>query len=163
MSLFLAALALAAAAPPELKGFTPATCENPEARKALLANDQEEPLFARAMRQRTEDNQKKMDVLIERLAERAKLNPEQRAEVAFSLIQSQEFEAALKEGLDGVKDMFGDLEQVMKSKDERGNCLLIVNMMARLPAIEANADKQWAIMEKALRAEAARRGVSLEP
>lgn len=97
MSFVLAALLLAQPISVP-KDFSPATCESPEARAALLAANTEEPLFIAAMRERSAEREKRVDVLLERLAERAKLTSKQKAQVALGLLEAPGFEAAMKEG-----------------------------------------------------------------
>ena len=163
MPLLMTAAALMSAAPMELKNFTPAACEEPATRTAILESNASEPLFIAAMKQRSSENERKVDALMARLAVRARLTDEQRAQVALDLLKAPGFEAAMKEGFAIVEEMLSDLGKVTRNKDERANCLTVVSMLAKLPAIEATADKQWRIMEGALQAEAQRRGVSLDP
>ena len=75
--------------------------------------------------------------------------------------QSPEFQAEFEKGMALVGSMLGHVEAIARSKEEVPNCRAIVQMMESLPAIEANADRQWAIMRKIVDDEAARRGVTL--
>jgi hypothetical protein len=163
MPLVLTALAFAFATPVEFEHFTPATCEDPARRSALLSANMEEPAFMTAMKKKSAEQEARMDLLLGRLVARARLTPEEKARIALDLMKAPGFEQAMNEGLSLVSDMFASLGKIAGGKDERTNCLLLVELMGKLPAIEANADRQWSIMEQALRGEAAKRNVSLEP
>ncbi len=64
------------------KEFSPATCESAEQRAALLAANAEEPPFIAAIRERSAEQERRMDVLIERLGTARQAH--QRAEVPCS-------------------------------------------------------------------------------
>ena len=160
LSALLLGAALAAADVPAPQ-FTLATCDDPMARHALLRTDAEKIPALDAVRTRSSQNEARMTQLMDRLAERAKLSAEEKANVAMSMLDSPEFKAAFEEGMGLVSQMMADLNAVMESKDELKNCRTLVHMMSLVPAVDANANRQWEVMRRVVEAEATRRGVSL--
>lgn len=160
LSALLLGAAVAAADAPAPQ-FTLAACDDPVARHALLQADPEEFPALAAVKARSTQNETRMTQLMDRLAERAKLTPAQKADVAMSMLDSPEFKVAFEEGMGLVNQMMADLNSVMESKDELKNCRTLVHMMSLVPAVDANANRQWEAMRRVVEDEAARRGVSL--
>jgi hypothetical protein len=160
LSALLLGVAVTAADAPAPQ-FTLATCDDPVARHALLRADAEEFPALEAVKARSTQNETRMTQLMDRLAERAKLTPEEKANVAMSMLESPEFKVAFEEGMALVNQMMADLNSVMESKDEVKNCRTLVHMMSLVPAVDANANRQWEAMRRVVEAEAGRRGVSL--
>ena len=160
LSALLLGAALAAADVPAPQ-FTLATCDDPVARGRLLQADPENMTALAAVKARSTQNEARMTRLMDRLAERAKLSPEQKSEVAMSMLEAPDFKAAFEEGMGLVSQIMDDMNSVASSTDELKNCRSVVHMMSLLPAVEANANRQWDAMRRVVEAEAARRGVSL--
>jgi hypothetical protein len=160
LSVLLLGAALAAADAPAPQ-FTLATCDDPVARQALLRADPEKLPALDSVRARSTQNEARMSQLIDRLSERAKLTPEEKANVAMSMLDAPGFKAAFEEGMSLVNQMMADLDALMASKDELKNCRTLVHMMSLVPAVDANANRQWEAMRQVVEGEAARRGVSL--
>ncbi len=160
LSALLLGAALAAGGAP-VPQFTLATCDDPVARHALLRTDPEKLPALDAVKARSTENEARMTLLMDRLAERAKLSPEEKANVALSMLDSPEFKAAFEEGMSLVSQMMADLNVVMESKDELKNCRTLVHMLSLVPAVDANANRQWEAMRRVVEGEAVRRGVSL--
>jgi hypothetical protein len=160
ISLLLATAAMFAAEP-GMPNYTLASCDDPAMRAKILETDPEKLASLDAMKSRSAAKEAEMDALMTKLATRAHLSAEQRAEVAMKSFQSPEFQAEFEKGMALVGTMLGHVEAIARSKEEVPNCRAIVQMMESLPAIEANADRQWAIMRKIVDDEAARRGVTL--
>ena len=108
------------------------------------------------------ENEQKMDQLLTRLAERAKLSDEQKADVAMKMLDSPDFKAAFDDGMALMKKVMKNVEFVMKSKDEAKNCHALMDMMALMPEVDANAQRQWGIMRGIVEAEAKRLNVLLD-
>jgi hypothetical protein len=157
-ALLLAAVAVADVPSPQ---FTLATCDDPVARHRLLETDPEGLPPLAALKARSTENEARMTQLMDRLAERAKLSPGQKAEVAMSMLAAPDFKAAFEEGMGLVSQIMADMNAVAASKDELKNCRTFVHMMSLVPAVDANANRQWEAMRRVVEAEAARRGVSL--
>jgi hypothetical protein len=157
---FFLGLALMAQASASTPSFTLATCDDPAARKAMLAAEPEQLPMFKAMKDRAAANEARMTRLIDRLAERAKLTEAQKADIAMGMLEAPVFKAAFEEGMVLVGKM---MESVTKltGKDDAANCRIVIGMMDDLPAIEANARRQWDAMQQVLDGEAKKRGVSL--
>ena len=160
LSVLLLGAALAAADAPAPQ-FTLATCDDPVARDRLLNADPEDLPALATVKARSTANEARMSQLMDRLAERAKLTPEQKAEVAMGMLEAPEFKTAFEEGMALVGQMMDDVQAVLSSKDKLKNCRTLVHMMSLVPAVDANASRQWEAMRRVVEAEAARRGVSL--
>ena len=160
MSVSLLLAALLAAQAPAVPSFTPETCDDPVARKALLAAGPDgSPLFA-ALTEHSETNKARMTKLLDRLTARAKLSAEQRANVVRKMLQDPAFKAALA-------DSMAQLEKIttsaagFTSEDTPGNCRIVIGLAAEVPAIKAGSERQWRAMQAVMEAEAKRLGVSL--
>jgi hypothetical protein len=153
-----AALAAADAPAPQ---FTLAACDDPVARLQLLESDPEKLPAIDALKARSTENEARMTQLMDRLAERAKLSPDQKANVAMKMMDSPDFKAAFEEGMALVSQIMQDLNALVESKDELKNCRTVVHMMSLIPVVDANANRQWEAMRRVVEAEATRRGVSL--
>jgi hypothetical protein len=161
LSALLLAAAAVASADPSAPQFTLATCDDPVARHQLLLTDPEKLPALDALKARSTQNETRMTQLMDRLAERAKLTPEQKAEVGMKMLDSPDFKAAFEEGMTLVGQIMADMNAVAESKDELKNCRTIVHMMSLVPAVDANANRQWEAMRRVVEAEAVRLGVSL--
>ena len=152
-------LFVAAAATPD---FQPSSCDKPAERAAILATDPQKLPMLETIKARGVENEQKMDQLLTRLAERAKLSDEQKADVAMKMLDSPDFKAAFDDGMALMKKVMKNVEFVMKSKDAAKNCHALVDMMALMPEVDANAQRQWGIMRGIVEAEAKRLNVSLD-
>jgi len=160
IDLLLATAALLAA-DPVMPSYTISNCNDPAMRTKILETDPEKLASIDALKSRSAAKEAELDALMTKLATRAHLTDEQKGEVAMKMLESPEFKAEFEKGMELVGTMLEHLGAIMKSKDELPNCRAIVRMMDSLPAIDANADRQWAIMRKIVDDEAAKRGISL--
>jgi hypothetical protein len=160
LSALLLGVAVAAAAVPA-PSFTLATCDDPVARHQLIETDSEKLPALEALKARSTENEARTTQLMDRLAERAKLSPQQKADVGLKMMESAEFRVAFDEGMALVSQIMQDMNALVESKDELSNCRTVVHMMSLVPAVDANANRQWDVVRRVLEAEAARLGVSL--
>jgi hypothetical protein len=158
--MLLATAALFVTDPP-LPSYTLASCDDPVQRSQILATDPEKVASLDGTKARSAAKEAETDALLNKLAARAQLTDEQKAEVAMKIFESPEFNAEFDKGMKLVSAMMEHLSAIMKSKEALPNCRVVVRMMQSLPEIEANADRQWEIIRKIFDDEAARRGVSL--
>lgn len=161
---FMAAAPLAEPAPAAISEplFTAAACDDPAQRKALLATDPDKLDVLNQLRAKSEANEAKMRTLVDRLAERAKWTPKQRSDFGLKLLSAPGLDKLMTAGFDLAGTMMKQMGIVMESKDEQKNCHAIVDMMALLPKIDANAQSQWDLMRGVVEGEAKRLGISLE-
>ena len=156
----LLAMLLAAQPTPESSAYTLATCDDPSAREAMLAAGPDGfPIF-RAVKDASRANDARMTRLLDRLTERARLTPDQRAGVAISMVEDTRFKAAFRQGATLLEKVMTTI-MTMTGKDARADCRAVIAMSGDLPAIEANAQQQWDAIRRVLEDEAKRRGVSL--
>jgi len=141
--------------------FTMADCDDPAARRKLLATDPEKLPALEALRSVTTQNEARMDKLISRLAERAGLTPEQRSEMAIGMFESPQVKPLFEEGMGLANQMLADVDAIVGSKDELQTCRTIVHLTSLVPAVDANANRQWDALRGLVEAEAKRQGVSL--
>jgi hypothetical protein len=155
LALSLMAQPVAAAAP-----YTLQTCEDPVARKAMLAAGPDEfPVF-KALKEGSKVNKARMTALLDRLVERAKLKPEQRAGVAMKMLEDASFKSAFAEGSVLLEKAIASM-MAMTGKNDAADCRMVIGMAADLPAFEANSARQWEAMRLVMEGEAKRLGVSL--
>ena len=159
---FMAAGPLVEPATAEQPVFTAAACDDPVKRKVLLATDPDKLDVLNHLQAKSEANEAKMRTLVDRLAERAKWTPKQRSDFGLKLLNAPGLDKLMSEGFDLAGTMMKQVGVVMEGKDEQKNCHAIVDMMALLPKIDANAQSQWDLMRGVVEAEAKRLGISLD-
>lgn len=86
------------------------------------------------------------------------MTEQERAEMANSVLKSDEFQAIQSENQGLVGQMFRQVEAIGAAKDDLAKCRAIAGLTATLPPIIANAERQYMLMDKRLDAEAAKRG-----
>ena len=154
------AAALAAQPAPVAPPFTAQSCDDPAARKAMLAAGVGGFSVFAELKRRDLENGVRTEALLDRLAERGKLSREQRADVALKMFADPASAAAYDEGKVLLSAMMTKLEP-MTEGDTAANCRIIVGLADTMPAIQAVTDRQWNAMGAVVEAEAKRLGVSL--
>lgn len=149
----------AAAAPP-----TAATCVDPAAREAFLKQTPENGGPAAAMKVRAEQRTAEFRARLDRLVTRGKLSAAQRTALLDGWRKDATVASLQTTNGEIMKTMEADM-QVLTSgtASERQSCMVVVGMFEKLSEVDANSVKQAAILNRALEAEAKKRGVSLNP
>ena len=162
-SVMLAA-GLAAAEPASPPIFDRAVCSDAGKRAAFLKQyeDPEDIPALAAIKKTAEQNEKRMTARLDRLAERARWSAEQKADFAMKLLADPAFAKPMEEAATILERMMKRLESLMAEKDEARQCTIVADMLDDLPAISANAERQWAAIDARINAEATTLGLSLD-
>ena len=160
MPITLLLAGLLAAQAPRTAAVSPASCDDPVARKAMLAAGPDGFEAFAALKEHSESNKARMTVLLDRLTERAKLSGEQRGDVARKMIQDPTFKSAFADGMAQLERITGSAAG-LTSEDTPANCRIVIAIAAQMPAMKAAAERQWRAMQAVMEAEARRLGVTL--
>jgi hypothetical protein len=159
LNLVLAA-ALAVQAAPAAPLFTAQSCDDPAARKAMLAAGVDGFSVFANFKRHGAANEARTDAMLDRLVERGKLSPKQRAGVALKMIADPTYKSAHKDGGVLLEAMMADLGR-MTEGDTASNCRIIIGLADTIPAIQAATDRQWDALRAVIGTEAKGLGISL--
>ncbi|MFM5953990.1 MAG: hypothetical protein ACKOPE_06795 [Novosphingobium sp.] len=160
MSIMLSLIA-AAAAPlparpvmPQFQVVDASKCDDPAERKRVFSGEATKGISTGVAERY---NQEWRTYLEARMAQIG-MSKEDRSEFATGVLKSDAFVQLQNANTDLFKQMSGDLDSINASKDEVVSCRAIAHMTVILPQVVANADRQYALMDAALDAIAAKRG-----
>lgn len=165
MFTLFALLAAAASSPsltkpalPVMPSLTMTECENPKTRDARLAEIDEDKNWTGSA---DRFNSAWADYLEARMDKLGMSKVEQN-QFLSGVADSNEFKGLQAKNEAILTQMGKDFESIKDTESEEGACKTVVRMLGALSPMMQNATQQYELMDRAIVAEAKRRGVSLE-